>query len=98
MANHKGEYKKRLARYERAAAKLRHDIENDVKQFIKHRALSTGVDLTNTQHSLSADNLTYPQQLQRVKFNQFQDFINELADIHKVDFYFTVENGRFRWL
>lgn len=93
----KGEYKKRINRYERAANKLRRAIEKDVKQFIKMRALAVGVDLTNTQHSLSCDNLTYKEQLQRVKFCQFQDFIIELADTYKVEFYFSVENGKFKW-
>lgn len=94
---HKGEYLKIINRFDKRKERLRRKNEREVKQFIKKRALSVGVDMINTQHSLSATKISYQEELHRAKFQKFQDFIIYLADYHKIDFYFEVENGKFNW-
>ena len=94
----KGEYKTIINRFDKRKERLRRENEKEVKQFIKQRAINVGVDLINTQHSLSSTKLTYKEELSRKKFQAFQDFIIYLSDEHQIDFYFIVENGKFRWL
>lgn len=98
MKKFKGEYKTLADKYERWEDELRVKIEQDVKEVIKRRALSLKMNITNTQWTLSADDLSWDEIKDKVRFNQFQDFIIHVADYHKVDLYFTIEGGRFRWL
>lgn len=93
----KGEYKTIINRFDKRKERLRIQNEKEVKQFIKHKALNVGIDLINTQHSLSSG-LPYEEELKRKKFQAFQDFIIYLADHHKIDFYFAIEDGKFKWL
>lgn len=98
MSNFKGEYKKLINRYDKWEAQKVARIEKDLKAVVKRRCIALKMDVTNTQHSLSADNIDYDDLLKRKRFQEFQDFIYYISDNHKVDFYFTVENGKFRWL
>lgn len=98
MSRFKGEYLRVINRLDKKKERLRKENEKEVKQLIKHRALMVGVDLINTQHSLSPRNISYHEELSRKKFQAFQDFINYLSDEHRIDFYFEIENGKFTWL
>lgn len=93
----KGEYKKLITRYDKWQMQHLNRIEKDLRSTIKRRCIALGVDCTNTQHSFYTD-LDYSEELKRVRIQQFHEFIMYVADFHRVDFYFTVENGKFRWL
>lgn len=97
MEKFRGEFKTLINRYDKWEDQKRRRIERDIKDVIKRRCIALGVDCTNTQHSFYTD-LDYEEEIKRKRIQQFHDFIIYVADNHKVDFYFTVENGEFRWL
>lgn len=97
MGKLRDEYKKLINRYDKWEMQQIRKIEKDVKSTIKRRCIALGVDCINTQHSFSTD-LDYREELSRVRIQQFHEFIIYVADNHKVDLYFIVENGKFRWL
>lgn len=89
----KGEYLKWINKLDKRQEDLRARNEKELRPIVERKALSVGLNMINTQHSLSSD-LDYREQLEHVKFQQFQDFIIYVADNHRIDFYFEVEDGK----
>lgn len=83
--------------------KFRSELLKELKPIIKKMALSIGVDMKHTQHSLyitdknfNENNAEYYKALE-TKFEPFLDMIYFLGDEVGVYLYFCIENGKFRW-
>jgi len=92
----KSPYDKYLAVCERKISKTRRELEKLMKSVIKEKALQVGEDLINTQYLCypSIPNYDYSNK----KIEQFVDFINTLSGDYKIDLYFEIKEGKFRWL
>jgi hypothetical protein len=95
-------YKKYLKAIEDDYESVRERHYIELCPFIEKKALAVKADITNTQHSLSPSgeysNYKYNKIHESKKFNELHEFICDLEQHYKLYFYFTVENGIFRWL
>ena len=52
------------------------------------------VDCINTHYGLTLTN----DDVKTKKFDELDGFLNYIADNFRIEFYFKVENGNFKWL
>jgi hypothetical protein len=74
---------------------FRRAIYIKIKSIVEEKSLSYGEDISNTQYGMSTPNENFEISKE---FEKFTDFVNRLEDDYKIYLYFTVENGKFRWL
>lgn len=95
MKRQYNKYDKYLKVCEKQTEITRKRLERGLKSIVRMEALKVGVDMENTQHSCypKIDNYHYDNK----KVEQFVDFINTLSDDYKISFYFTMEDGKFKF-
>jgi two-component sensor histidine kinase len=84
--------------------KFRDNLFKELQPKIKEMALSIGVDMEHTQHSLYVTDKNYNENngddysdAIDEKFEPFKNMIYQLGDEVGIGFYFCIENGKFRW-
>jgi len=92
MPKFKGEYKVLINRFEKEQLRLLRTQEKKLKPILKRKAIACGIDMINTQWSLSCEDED------RARFTDLKNFVNHLSSYLKIDLYFQVNEGKFYWL